>query len=199
MISSLEGVLRYKSPDEVVVECGGVGYGVMVPLSTYGSLPDVGESIHLLVHTHVREDALQLYGFLRAVEKVLFRKLITISGVGPRLAIGIMSGLPSEELVDAIRSGDVKRLTRVPGVGKKTAERVVLELSDKLTELAEFAPPSGKAPGPAARRNPVGDDVVSALTNLGYRAADAETAVEKAGDTQDFESLLREALKLLGR
>lgn len=200
MIASLTGRLRHRSPEEVVVECAGVGYGLTVPLSTYGHLPEVGSELTLLVYTHVREDALALYGFRLAVEKSLFQRLISVSGIGPKLAIAIMSGVAAEELVQLLQSGDLKRLTMIPGVGKKTAERLVLELRDKLADLAAASLPAAAGRAPVRpRRDGVADDVVSALVNLGYKGAMAEEAVAKAAreGAGDFEKVLREALRLL--
>lgn len=196
MIASLSGSLKVKSPEEVVIDCGGVGYGVIVPMSTYGRLPDVGAAVELHVHTHVREDALQLFGFASRLEKRLFLKLISISGIGPKLAVGLMSGVSAEDLVAAIAAKDVKRLTLVPGIGKKTAERIVLELSDKLLDLGVPVGRLEKAAPPRPARSAVKEDVVSALVNLGYKPVHAEDVVGKVPDG-DFELVLREALRSL--
>src|SRR5262252_10177813 len=134
MIAHLRGKLLAKHPNQAIVETGGVGYDVTISVPTFSDLPAVGSEVALFVHTHVREDALALYGFLRSSEKLLFEKLITVSGIGPKLAITILSGMPADEMVGAIRGNDVARLTRIPGIGKKTAERMVLELRDKLPE-----------------------------------------------------------------
>ncbi len=187
----------------------GVGYELRVPLSTYGSLPAVGEEVRLLVHTHVREDAISLFGFGTPRERTLFEKMIGVSGVGPRLAIALLSGIPPEELVDAIRRGEVGALCRVPGVGRKTAERLVVDLRDKMDAPGEPAR-GGKRAFPAASEGEgaVLSDVLSALINLGYPARDAERALldarraaEAPGPSQGekpvltFERLLRDALR----
>ncbi len=195
MIAHLRGRLLSKHPNQAVVETGGVGYDVHISVPTFSGLPAVGVEVALFIHTHVREDALALYGFLRAAEKKLFERLISVSGIGPRLAITILSGMPAEEMVGALRGGDAARLTRIPGIGKKTAERMVLELRDKLEGLA--APP---AAAPAV--TPVEEDVLSALMNLGYARPTAEravTAASKNGQSDSFEALFREALAALSK
>jgi Holliday junction DNA helicase subunit RuvA len=195
MIAHLRGVLLEKRPNQAIVEAGGVGYDVSIPVSTYSALPEPGAEVRLRIHTHLREDSLSLYGFASEDEKILFERLITVSGIGPRLAITVLSGLPIAELYAAIRAGAVERLVRIPGVGKKTAERIVLELREKL-------------PLPAATREAVGagavsaveQDVLSALINLGCTAAAAEEAVRKArasGVPEEFEPLFRRALELV--
>jgi len=193
MIAQLRGVLSDKRPNQVVVDVGGVGYQVQIPLSTFYALGDLRAEVALLIYTHVREDALSLYGFLTAREKHLFELLISASGVGPVLALKILSGMSVDDLVPAIRTGDLARLTRIPGVGRKTAERMVVELRDKLAAME--AP--GAAPPPASRTGLAGD-VVSALLNLGYDQRDAESAVERAeraGTEKNFEALLRATLQ----
>jgi Holliday junction DNA helicase RuvA len=177
------------------VETGGVGYDVIIPVSTYANLPETGAEVRLRIHTHVREDALALYGFLTQDEKNLFEKLISVSGVGPRLGVTVLSGIPATELVHAIRRGEVDRLVRVPGIGKKTAERLVLELRDKLPAPAGEEPPQQAAPF-----NALEQDVLSALLNLGCARPAAENAVRKAksaGAPQEFEPLFRKALELV--
>jgi Holliday junction DNA helicase RuvA len=173
LIARLEGVLVEKRPDAVVLDAGGVGYEVRVSLLTFLALPDEGKTLRLRIHTHVREDALQLYGFLADDERVLFRQLLGISGIGPRLALSILSGMPPDQLVAAIRAGDVARLTGIPGVGKKTAERIVVDLRDKLAavQLASRAEPSPPD---------VEQATLSALVNLGYPQAHAERAARRA-------------------
>jgi Holliday junction DNA helicase RuvA len=192
MIAHLAGRILRKSPQEVVVDVGGVGYRVLIPVSTFYRLGEAGEATELRVHTHVREDALNLYGFLSAEEQGIFERLIDVSGVGPKLAINILSGIEAAELVAALRSNDLPRLTRVPGVGRKTAERLVLELKDKLAALGPGAPASAEAaPSPSAQ---------SVLANLGYGRAEAEKCVDRAlGEARDgrFEDLLRLTLRLL--
>jgi Holliday junction DNA helicase RuvA len=192
MIAQLRGTLSDKRPNQLIVEVGGVGYLVNIPLSTFYALGGLREEVVLLVHTHVREDSLALYGFLTAREKHLFEMLLSASGVGPTLALKILSGMSADELAPAIREGDIARLTRIPGVGKKTAERMVVELRDKLA-ASEKDP---LTPNAAAGRGGVSGDVVSALLNLGYDSRAAEAAVERAGREGEasFEALLRAAL-----
>src|SRR6202045_2174024 len=175
MIGQLRGHLADKRPNQVLVDVGGVGYLVQVPLSTYASLGELHTEVTLLIHTHVREDAFSLYGFLSSREKHFFELLLSASGVGPSLALKILSGMSVEELVPAIRGGDLARLTRIPGVGRKTAERIVVELKDKLDAVAiEAQKPTAASPAGAEA------DVVSALVNLGYEARLAESAVTDA-------------------
>ena len=196
MIALLRGILVEKHPNQAIVEAGGVGYDVNIPVSTFTKLPDPGAEVRLYIHTHVREDALSLYGFLSQDEKALFEKLIGVSGIGPTLAVKVLSGLSAADLVNFIRRGEVDRLVRVPGVGKKTAERMVLELRDKLPAVtgAEPATPSAEA------LSPVDQDVLSALLNLGCARPQAEAAVRKAkapGGLTEFEPLFRRALELV--
>lgn len=183
-----------KTPSTVIVDCGGVGYDVSISVSTFTALPAEGSEASLFIHTHVREDALALFGFAELAEKRLFEKLLTISGIGPKLAITVLSGISAERLVGAIRGQDHATLTRIPGIGKKTAERVVLELKDKLDDMVGFAPESSAPRSLGA----VADDVLSALVNLGYPRPVAQKAVENAskdaGDGQDFERLFRAAM-----
>jgi len=193
MIGRLTGRLAAKAPDHVLLDVGGVGYLVHIPLSTFYELPDTEGPASLWVHTHVREDALALYGFLTERERTLFLLLLGVTGIGPRVALTVLSGIPPSELVDALRGQDVRRLVAIPGVGKKTAERMVLELAEKVASLPGEAPT--KAPATAAV-----DDVVSALVNLGYRKADAERAVDaaaRAGGSREFGPFLKEALRRL--
>lgn len=184
----------YKIPSYVVVDCGGVGYELLISVATYTELGEVGAEARLHVHTHVREDALQLFGFYEVTEKLLFERLLTISGIGPKLAITVLSGISAERLVGAIRSGDHATLTKIPGIGKKTAERVVLELKDKLDDMAGFVPAADARPSLGA----VAEDVLSALVNLGYARPVAqkavETAAKDAGVAGDFERLFRAAM-----
>lgn len=201
MIASLRGVLAEKHPNQAIVDVNGVGYEVFIPISTYSKLPDAGAEVRLRIHTHVREDALMLYGFLSPEEKALFEKLITVTGIGPRLAVTVLSGLEAADLLAAIRSGDVARLVRVPGVGKKTAERMVLELRDKVPAVgAESAAAAADGAGPLAA---VDQDVLSALLNLGCARPAAEAAVKKAraaaaaSGLAGFETLFRRALELV--
>jgi holliday junction DNA helicase RuvA len=196
MIAHLRGRLLARHPNQVVVETGGVGYEVAISVPTFSNLPPVGSEVALHIYTHVREDLIALYGFLRPAEKQLFEKLISVSGIGPKLAITALSGMPADELTEAIRSNDLGRLTRVPGIGRKTAERLVLELRDKLP----FAG-AGEAPVPPAG-TAVEEDVVSALVNLGYPRAAAEKAVSAAaknGTEQGFDAMFKRTLAALSK
>src|SRR5688572_2081683 len=193
MIAQLRGDVLRKSPQEVVVDVAGVGYRVLIPVSTFYRLGAEGEAVRLLVHTHVREDILALYGFASRGEQALFERLIEVAGVGPKLAVNILSGIESGELADALRASDVARLTRIPGVGKKTAERLVLELKDKMPKLAA-TPETEPATGG------VKEDLASTLVNLGYSRAEAEKGAERAVREDGggpFEDLLRRALRVL--
>lgn len=195
MIALLRGVLLEKHPNQVIVETGGVGYDVTIPVSTFTHLPNPGAEVRLRIHTHVREDALALYGFLTEDEKRLFEKLIVVSGIGPTLAVKILSGMTAPELVHGIRHGEVERLVRIPGVGKKTAERMVLELRDKLPPVTSEEPEVA-----AAALSAIDQDVLSALLNLGCARPQAEGAVRKAkaaGAPAEFEPLFRRALELV--
>jgi len=195
MIAQVRGRLLRKEPQEAIVDVGGVGYRVTIPLSTFYRIGEPGSEVTLLTHTHVREDALALFGFLTLVEQALFERLIAVSGVGPKLAVGVLSGIEAPDLVTALRASDIARLTRIPGVGKKTAERLVLELKDKLQDLPSSAAAT-TAPGGAA------DDIVSALVHLGYSRPEAERAAERAMREHSegrFEDLLRFALQVVSR
>jgi len=199
MIGHLRGKLFDKRPNQVLVDVGGVGYEVVIPLSTFYALGELHQDVNLLIHTHVREDTLALYGFVTSREKQLFELLLSASGVGPVLALKILSGMSVEELLPAIRAGDLARLITIPGVGRKTAERIVVELRDKMTAME--AP--GRAPAAApAGRTQTDADVISALVNLGYDQRVAEKAVEDTrgnGAAASFESLLRVTLQGLSR
>ncbi len=193
MIGRLTGRLASKAPDQVLLDVAGVGYLVHIPLSTFYELPEQESPASLWIHTHVREDALALYGFLTERERSLFLLLLGVTGIGPRVALTVLSGIPPTELVDALRRQDVRRLVAVPGVGKKTAERMVLELAEKAGRISGEAP--GKAPAAVAA-----DDVISALVNLGYRKAEAERSVDaiaRTGAPTDFGDFLKEALRRL--
>jgi holliday junction DNA helicase RuvA len=195
MIAHLRGRLLSKQPQQAIVEAAGVGYDVAISVSTYTSLPAEGAEVSLHIHTQVREDALALYGFLDRNDKRIFEKLITVSGVGPKLAITIQSGLPADRLVSALRAQDHATLVRIPGVGKKLAERLVVELKDKLEDLAA-AVPAVAAAGPAA------EDVLSALVNLGYQRPSAQKAIEAAvakdkSAGEHFDTLFRAALQTI--
>jgi len=196
MIAHLRGTLLAKHPNQAIVETAGVGYDVTISVPTFSDLPEVSAEVALYIHTHVREDVIALYGFLRASEKLLFEKLITVSGIGPKLAITILSGMPADEMVGAIRGNDVARLTRIPGIGKKTAERMVLELRDKLPQAAPLAAPSAPA------MSSTEEDVLSALVNLGYQRAAAEKALAalvKRGLSGSFDQFFRAALGELSK
>jgi Holliday junction DNA helicase RuvA len=189
MIAYLRGKLAQKNPSRVVVDVNGVGYEVFIPLTTFTVLPDTGGEVSIDVHTHVREDIIALYGFSTHRERLIFEKLMTISGIGPKLAVTILSGGSVQDLVAAIKRSDLARLTAIPGVGRKTAERIILELKDKLQEFTE---------GPA--KLPVENDVLSALENLGYVRAHAEAAMRRAvnGDNDPaFDVLFKRALQIL--
>src|SRR5450432_261081 len=196
MIAHLRGKLLAKHPNQAVVETAGVGYDVTISVPTFSDLPALGGEVALHIHTHVREDLIALYGFLRPSEKLLFEKLITVSGIGPKLAITILSGMAADEMVGAIRGNDVARLTRIPGIGKKTAERMVLELRDKLP--AAGTPVAPEIPAVTATE----EDVLSALVNLGYQRAAAEKALTALGKIKpgaSFEAMFREALGAMSK
>jgi Holliday junction DNA helicase RuvA len=199
VIAFLRGKILEKHPNQVIVETAGVGYDVVIPISTFSSLPEAGSEVRLRIHTHVREDALALFGFLTSEEKTIFEKLISVSGIGPTLAIKVLSGLPTSDLTYAIRNGAIEQLVRIPGVGKKTAERIVLELKDKLEGVAPAAGP-GQIDRPMATLSVVEQDVISALLNLGCNRPTAEGAVRKAkaaGIPGEFEPLFRKSLELV--
>ena len=197
MIARITGNLISKEPASVVIDVHGVGYRAFIPLSSFYGLPDTGNQVSLHIHTHVREDAILLYGFLTQREKELFLALIAVSGIGPKVALAIISGLPAEELADAIARGDQKKISTIPGVGPKTAARVVLELKDKVAALGSVD--NGPSLAPGRQR----DEAVSALVNLGYKKNMAEDAVKKIcaaqGDDLSIEALIKEALKILSR
>ena len=198
MISHLRGALLEKHPNQVIVDVQGVGYEVTIPVSAFSSLPAAGQTVSLHIHTHVREDILALFGFPSHDDKLLFEKLIAVSGIGPKLAITALSGLTTDDLRAAIRSGAVEQLVRIPGVGKKTAERMILELRDKMGPV----PAAEGAPGGASKSlfSSIEEDVISALMNFGAGRAAAEAAVNKArseSEPNDFDALFRRALKLV--
>ena len=196
MIAHLRGKLISKHPNQAIVDAGGVGYDVTISVPTFSELPGLNAEVSFFIHTHVREDALALFGFLRAQEKQLFEKLLSVSGIGPKLAITILSGMAADDMVRAIRGNDIIRLTRIPGIGRKTAERMVLELRDKLPEVG---PPSTPAP---ASMSATEEDVLSALLNLGYQRAAAEkalAAVAKNGKGEAFDAMFRDALAALSK
>jgi Holliday junction DNA helicase RuvA len=200
MIAHLSGKLLSKQPNQVIIDVQGVGYLVNIPLSTFYEIGDPGAAIQLLIHTHVREDTIALFGFQTAKEKHLFEQLTSVSGIGPKLGVTVLSGMSVDELVPAIRQGNLARLTSIPGVGKKTAERMVVELRDKLSKVeaawTETLSPIGRIPD-------VKDDVISALVNLGYPKPSAERSIQKAmaatGPEQAFEVLLKRSLQELSK
>jgi holliday junction DNA helicase RuvA len=193
MIAHLRGKLIARHPNQAIVETAGIGYDVTISVPTFSDLPALGSEVALHIHTHVREDQLALYGFLRAEEKQLFEKLITVSGIGPKLAITILSGMAAVELGNAIRGNDLARLTKIPGIGRKTAERLVLELRDKLPiaghEIVSALPPFSA----------VQEDVLSALLNLGYQRAAAEKALASVAKDGSFDVMFRGALAAMNK
>jgi holliday junction DNA helicase RuvA len=199
MIGFLRGTVLEKQPNRLLVDVRGVGYEVQVPLSTFYRAPDIGAEVALRIHTHVREDALALFGFATVLELQIFERLISVSGIGPRLALAVLSGIEVPDLARAVRLGDVARLTLIPGVGKKTAERIVLEIKDRLPQIV---PAGAGLPGEISDVPDTRADLLSALLNLGYHRAPAEkavdTAVNASGDAS-FERLLKQALQALNR
>lgn len=202
MIAFIRGRLLEKYPNRVIVDVNGVGYDVHVPFSTFYGMTDPGSEVSFRVHTHVREDALTLFGFSTTLELQIFERLLGVNGVGPRLALAVLSGIEPPDLVRAVRSGDVARLTAIPGVGKKTAERIGLELKDRLPAVEEAEAASGEPKASAG--NELRGNVLSALLNLGYHRPLAERAVDTAltsssGDERSFEQTLKQALRVLAR
>jgi Holliday junction DNA helicase RuvA len=199
MIAHIQGLLHFKSPEYLVIDVDGIGYQVHVPLSTFYDLPQVGSTVSLHIHTHVREDALQLYGFQSPEEKALFVRLMSISGIGPRLAVNILSGISPAELVESLGQNNLTRLISIPGVGRKTAERIMLELRDKLTTLAPSHDVT--APVKTAADEAMNDDALSALLNLGYKKGVAQQAIENARKRLEgeitLEILLKESLRAM--
>lgn len=201
MFALITGKLAAKSANEVVVDVGGLGYQVFIPLSTFYELPEKGDSVTFHIHTHVKEDAIQLFGFQTPEEKAIFQHMIQVSGIGPKLAINVLSGISAPELVRAVSGGDLARLVSVPGIGKKTAERVILELKDKFAKLAREQSPEPE------RALPTDDmamqDALSALVNLGYKEHLAKKALDMVRESLDgelsLEELLKRALKLLSK
>ncbi len=197
MIALLTGQIAYKSLDHVIVDVGGVGYRVIVPLSTFYQLPDEG-AVRLQIHTNVKEDAIHLYGFLTAAEKEMFALLLSVSGVGPKLAVNILSNIPAGDLREALSHSDIRRLSAVPGIGKKTAERLILELKDKIARLAPL--PAGARPTAAGATPATSfDDALSALVNLGYKENQARKVLEslEVPPQAELEDILKGALKIL--
>jgi Holliday junction DNA helicase RuvA len=194
MIAHLRGRLIAKHPNQAIVEAAGVGYDVTITVPTFSELGSLGSDVAMHIHTHVREDAIALFGFLHPEEKQLFEKLLSVSGIGPKLAITILSGMAAGDMVGAIKGNDLAKLTKIPGIGRKTAERMVLELRDKLKDfgLQPAAPPT----------SPIQEDVLSALTNLGYQRPLAEKAVAtvaRNSGKQEFDVMFRDALALLSK
>jgi Holliday junction DNA helicase RuvA len=198
MIALLTGNIAVKSPDTVILDVNGVGYRVQIPFSTYFALPEEGSRLSLHIHTHVKEDAINLYGFLTQAEKEFFQLLMTVSGVGPKLAKDILSNIQPDELAQALSRGDIVRLNAIPGIGRKTAERLVLELKEKVVKLG-LAAGGGKIPAPAGHVSSVRDDVASALVNLGYKEAVVTKALDgmEIGADVPMETVLKLALKRL--
>jgi Holliday junction DNA helicase RuvA len=198
MIAFLRGRIIDKQPNRLIVDVHGVGYEVIVPLSTFYEVGDEGADVTLHIHTHVREDALQLFGFLTVLERQVFERLIAVSGIGPKLAIAVLSGIDPRDLVGAVQRSDVARLVAIPGIGKKTAERIVLELKDRMSAFSTV--PAAATPASAADR--LRDDLVSALVNLGYHRPQAEKSVEtalKSDPSMAFENALKQSLRALMR
>jgi Holliday junction DNA helicase RuvA len=193
MIAYLKGVLLQKSPARVVIDCGGVGYSAAIPLSTFFKIGEEGERVELFIHTHLTDNALSLFGFLTVEEKELFLKLISISGIGPKLAMSVLSGMDTEALAEAVRTSDVARISLVPGIGKKTALRIAMELADKIDKKEKVLRSQGSKET---------EDLISALLNLGFRRKEIESVVEeivRAHKGDGFEKLLRECLKALAK
>jgi Holliday junction DNA helicase RuvA len=198
VIARLAGTLLEKGVQRLIVDVGGVGYEVLVPLSTFYAVGDPGAAVALRIHTHVREEALQLYGFATSLELLLFERLIAVSGIGPKLALAVLSGIEPQAFIAAVRQNDLVRLTRIPGVGKKTAERIVIELRDRLPQDAAL-PADAEGPEPTGG---VRDDLLSALTNLGYQRHAIEKTVDaviRRTESPDFEPVLRDVLRELSR
>jgi len=203
MIAYLSGKLFEKEANSVIIDVGGVGYDVMIPLSTFYDLGEIGEDVSLRIYTHVREDAFQLFGFKTVRERELFLLLISVSGIGPKSAITALSGMSADEIIGAIRQNNLARLNSIPGVGKKTAERLVIELRDKIAKLSAVASEEMKAEGiPQTSGDDVYDDAISALVNLGYQRNAAEKALKQAmqeGTEMSVQKLLRRSLQLLAK
>ena len=201
MIARLRGILAEKQADQLIVDVNGVGYRVMTTLSTFYRLPDSGSEVELIIHTHVGESALDLYGFLTDQEKATFTLLLGVSGIGPKLALGALSGIEAPDLLKALAAGDLHSLTAIPGIGKKTAQRMIVDLKDKAVSLGWSSVRTG--PGPSGSGDRTLDDAVSALLNLGYNQAQAEQAVrtaqEETPDNPELAELIKQALKRLAR
>jgi Holliday junction DNA helicase RuvA len=194
MIAYLKGAILQKTPSQVIVDIGGVGYCAAIPLSTYFKLGDIGDPVELFIHTHLTDNALSLYGFMTKDERELFLKLIGISGIGPKLAMNVLSGIEAGELVDAIKKSDVARISLIPGIGKKTALRITMELQDKIEKKEKLL---------AVRGSKEREDLISALLNLGFRKKEVERIVDETirtmGSDAEIEKLLRECLKRMAK
>ncbi|MEK6546353.1 MAG: Holliday junction branch migration protein RuvA [Nitrospinota bacterium] len=203
MIASISGKLTHKSPEFLIIDVNGIGYRIIVPLTTYYKLPEINNSVSLYTYTHIREDAFLLFGFQTREEKEIFEKLIGVSQIGPKLAANILSGITAKELKEAIAKGDIVKLTSIPGIGKKTAERIALELKDKIEFIIEDSQQSAVNSQQSVKRDQLFEDAVSALTNLGYKKGIAEGAVKQVrgrqGEKADIEGLIKESLKILSK
>ncbi len=205
MIAYLAGKILEKEANSVIIDVGGIGYEATIPLSTFYELGEIGEAVALRIFTYVREDALQLFGFKTLQERELFLKLITVSGIGPKAGISMLSGMNADEIIAAIRTDNLARLTSIPGIGKKTAERLVIELRDKVATLSSISSASTSASSDgqsSVSTNEIFDDAISALVNLGYQRNAAEKAVKKAvqdGTEMSVQKLLRKSLQLLAK
>lgn len=199
MIARISGSLIFKSPNQIIVDTQGIGYQVYVPLSTFYELPDIGQQVTLHVYTHVREDGIALFGFLTAGERDVFQLLISVNGIGPKLALNILSGIEASELTLAVSRGNLKKLVNIPGVGKKMAERIILELQEKMLKMVDQISPKVKAVDSAAEK--IKDDILSALVNLGYRKQAAEDALDRVWkeypEEVSLDVILKRALKTL--
>ena len=197
MIAHISGTLAYKVPGEAIVDVGGIGYQIFIPLNVFYRLPEIGSTVSLYIHTHLREDALQLFGFQEPNEKQIFLLLNSVAGIGPRLAVNILSGIPADELAEAIKAGDQLKLVSIPGVGKKLAERMLVELRDKF---ATFQAESARAPV-ATNSSRLMQDAVSALVNLGYRKAEVEKHVRETlqGGKESLEDVIKQTLRRISR
>ncbi|MEE8112010.1 MAG: Holliday junction branch migration protein RuvA [Acidobacteriota bacterium] len=200
MIGSLRGILAEKKSLKITIEVGGVGYDVQVPFSTFSELGPVGSSVYLKIHTHLRSESLSLFGFRTDLERLLFERLIQVPGIGPRTALALLSGLGVEELLQAVRDRDSEAFHRVPGIGRKTSDRLILELQDRLKAQLQELPKESGATGPGA--GAVREDVISALTHLGYRGREIRAAMDRGSRNDariDFETLLKETLQVLSK
>ena len=200
MIARIKGILIHKSIGQIIVETQGIGYRIFIPLTTFYELPDAGLTVTLNIHTHVKEDAIHLFGFHRPEDQQIFQMLISIAGIGPRLALNILSGIPAVELIMAVTQGNLSRLVAIPGVGKKTAERMIVELKDRILKIELKEVKSAETPV-TADEDAIKDDALSALVNLGYKRAAAKNVIDKiifaSSEKMSIDVLLKEALKML--